>query len=65
MQDAELIRMANQIAANLAALPEAEARAGIADHLRQFWDPRMRGQWQRILAARPAGLHPLLQPEGG
>jgi len=35
-----LIRMANQIAANLAH--EDNPAAATADHIRQFWDPRMK-----------------------
>ena len=43
MQPAEkLVMMANQIARNLAVRGEDEAVAATADHLRRFWDPRMR-----------------------
>lgn len=35
-----LIRMANQIAANLTH--ERDPTATMADHIRQFWDPRMK-----------------------
>jgi formate dehydrogenase subunit delta len=43
VQPAEkLVMMANQIARNLAVRGEAEAIAGTADHIRRFWDPRMR-----------------------
>lgn len=38
----KLIRMANQIAAFFRAYPEAEAVAGIRDHIMSFWTPRMR-----------------------
>jgi formate dehydrogenase subunit delta len=37
---AQLVRMANQIAANLAHEPDPVAAT--ADHIRLFWDPRMR-----------------------
>ena len=48
-----LVHMANRIAAFFSAQPDrAEALAGIADHLKKFWDPRMRTQ---ILAAVDAG----------
>ena len=48
-----LVHMANRIGAFFAAQPDrAEALAGIADHLKKFWDPRMRAQ---ILAAVDAG----------
>jgi formate dehydrogenase subunit delta len=44
-----LIHMANRIGAFFAAQPDRdEALAGIAEHLKKFWEPRMRTQ---ILAA--------------
>lgn len=47
----QLIKMAQQIAANLAAGVDANtAAARTADHLRRFWTPAMRNQlldyWQ-------------------
>lgn len=48
---AGLVRMANQIAANLAHEPDP-ARA-TADHMRLFWDPRMR---RALLAHNGEGL---------
>jgi formate dehydrogenase subunit delta len=38
----KLAMMANQIARNLATQGPAEAAAKTADHIRRFWDPRMR-----------------------
>ena len=35
-----LVYMANQIAANLAR--EADPAAATADHIRRYWDPRMK-----------------------
>jgi formate dehydrogenase subunit delta len=38
-----LVKMANDIGNFFAADPDHEAAvAGVADHLRKFWDPRMR-----------------------
>lgn len=51
-----LTYMANQIGKFFAHKPEAEAVAGIEDHLRKFWDPRMR---KAILASDGAGLDAL------
>ena len=48
---ANLIRMANQIAANLAH--EKDPAAATRDHIQAFWDPRMRAQ---IATAPPALL---------
>jgi formate dehydrogenase subunit delta len=50
-----LIRMANQIAANLAAQGEAQAIAQTAQHIQLYWDPRMK-------AAILAGEHEELSP---
>jgi formate dehydrogenase subunit delta len=39
----QLIKMANQIGTFFEAMPDRqEALAGIAKHLKDFWDPRMR-----------------------
>ena len=46
-----LIRMVNQIAANMGH--EDDAPAAIAEHIRLFWDPRMK---QMILAHDGSGL---------
>lgn len=38
-----LIRMVNQIGTFFESMPDrAEALAGIAKHIKNFWDPRMR-----------------------
>jgi len=47
VQPAEtLVMMANQIARNLAVQGPERATAGTADHIRRFWDPRMRAAIQ-------------------
>ncbi|MEY4238453.1 MAG: hypothetical protein RL339_1054 [Pseudomonadota bacterium] len=56
MDPARLIYMANQIARNLAAQGEAAAIAATAQHLRDFWDPRMKAA---ILAADHGALEPI------
>lgn len=56
MNYAKLAHMANQISANLAAQGEAAAVAQTAQHIRRFWDPRMR---QALLAGAGEGLEPL------
>jgi formate dehydrogenase subunit delta len=41
--DDTLVRMANQIGTFFESMPDrTEALAGIAKHLKNFWDPRMR-----------------------
>ena len=40
-----LIKMANQIGGFFQSMPDAEeGMAGVAQHLRNYWDPRMRRQ---------------------
>lgn len=56
MDTTSLIRMANDIARNLAAQGEEAAIAATVTHIRDFWDPRMRGA---ILSAGRAGLNPI------
>ena len=48
-----LVLMANRIGSFFEAQPDRdEALAGIADHVKKFWEPRMRAQ---ILAALGTG----------
>ena len=42
MTTKRLVHMANQVASFFASYPEAEAIDGTANHLKSFWDPRMR-----------------------
>lgn len=42
MKDDDLVRMANQIAAFFDAYPHEEAVLEVANHIKSFWDPRMR-----------------------
>ncbi|MEM8742304.1 MAG: formate dehydrogenase subunit delta [Pseudomonadota bacterium] len=59
MTEAEIVRMANQIADFNRAYPREEAVAGVETHIRQFWDPRMRAALASHLAAGGAGLSEL------
>ena len=59
MTPSEVARMANAIADYFRAYPEDEAEAGIADHIRQFWEPRMREALSAQLASGGEGLDPL------
>ena len=51
--------MANQIADFFKVQSEAEAVAGTADHIRLFWDPRMRTKMAEHLAHGGDGLNPI------
>jgi formate dehydrogenase subunit delta len=55
----KLVMMANQIAKFFAAQGDERAVPQIADHVRQFWDPRMRREIAAHLAQGGAGLDPL------
>jgi len=57
--DSNLVRMANQIADFFRSKPHDEALAGAADHIRKFWDPRMRAKMADHLAHGGEGLSPL------
>jgi formate dehydrogenase subunit delta len=52
MVEMKLIRMANQIATYFDSRPEAERVAGIAAHINDFWEPRMRTQLLDLLVRR-------------
>jgi formate dehydrogenase subunit delta len=62
MDGGKLFKMANDIGAFFEADPDpARAVAGVADHLRRFWDPRMRRALYGWLDEHGgAGLRPLV-----
>ena len=61
MSPDKLVYMANQIGKFFASQGEAQAVAGIANHLEKFWDPRMRRAIGAHLDAGGAGLDPLVK----
>ena len=54
----KLVRMANQIADFFGPYGEAQAIAGIQEHLRAFWTPSMRKELRAYAAADGKGLRP-------
>ena len=56
----KLVMMANQIGKFFAAQKHADQPAMVADHIRKFWDPRMRRQILTHVAEGGAGLDPLV-----
>ena len=54
-----LVYMANQIAKNFAATSHEAAAAATADHIVQFWDPRMKSMIFQRLADGGEGMDPL------
>lgn len=54
--DATLVRLANRIGDFFEAFPDREeAIDGVAQHLRKFWEPRMRRQLYAYLDGPAAG----------
>lgn len=60
MSAEKITRMANQIAMFMETKPEAEGVAGLAAHINDFWEPRMRRQFFEIVDAGGTGLRPLV-----
>ncbi|MCB2107942.1 MAG: formate dehydrogenase subunit delta [Rhodobacteraceae bacterium] len=61
MSPEKLTYMANQIGKFFAHEGEEQAAHDIADHLRRFWDPRMRKDILAHLSAGGAGLDPAVR----
>lgn len=62
MDGRKLVKMANDIAAFFAAEPEPKvALAGIAGHLKKFWEPRMRREILAVLDAGGEDMAPLVR----
>jgi formate dehydrogenase subunit delta len=60
MENRDLIRMANQIAAFFEAYPRTEALDGIAAHIKNFWSARMRTQIKEYIDNGAEDLSPLV-----
>ena len=58
MSPDRLIHMANQIGKFFQLQGRDKAVPGIAEHIRKFWDPRMRATISAHLDAGGAGLDP-------
>ncbi|HEX3666859.1 MAG TPA: formate dehydrogenase subunit delta [Rhizomicrobium sp.] len=59
--DEKLAYMANQIAKFFVSQGEERAPAGIADHIRKFWNPDMRQDFLAAAAAGTLDLHPAVK----
>jgi formate dehydrogenase subunit delta len=57
----KLVYMANQIGKFFASQGAEKAPAAISEHLRKFWDPRMRAGILGHLEAGGAGLDPIVR----
>ncbi|MBV17198.1 MAG: formate dehydrogenase [Thalassospira sp.] len=56
----KLVYMANQIATFFKSKPHDEGVAGVAGHISDFWDPRMRKQLFDMIADGHDGFEPLV-----
>ncbi|SHM35435.1 formate dehydrogenase subunit delta [Roseibium suaedae] len=61
MSPDKLARMANQIATFFKSRPHQEGIDGVAAHLSDFWEPRMRTQLFELLKTSPDLFDPLVQ----
>ncbi len=55
-----MVHMANQIALFFRSYPHDEAVAGVTDHIKKFWERRMRDQLKNYVATGGSGLHELV-----
>ncbi|KND18650.1 MAG: formate dehydrogenase subunit delta [Pannonibacter phragmitetus] len=60
MSPDKLVYMANQIAKFMETKPHAEGVEGVASHINDFWEPRMRRQFFEIIDTGGQGLRPLV-----
>lgn len=56
---APAVRLANEIAVHFHHVPAERAAAEIAEHIRLFWDPRMRADLDRRVETEPDEFDPL------
>lgn len=61
MKPEKLIHMANQIALFMASKPHDQAVIGLANHITDFWEPRMRSALFTLINEGETRLLPLVQ----
>jgi formate dehydrogenase subunit delta len=54
------IRMVNDIVLNLNYLPAEQVVTAVADHVKRFWDPRMKRRLIDLVAAESGDLDPVV-----
>lgn len=65
MSPDKLVHMANQIALFMETKPHDEAVSGLAGHINDFWEPRMRRQFFEMIEAGADGFRPLVREAAG
>ena len=53
------IRMINSIAAHFGYLRTEQAATAVADHIRRFWDPRMKQRLFELVDSQTTGFEPV------
>ncbi|WP_435103294.1 formate dehydrogenase subunit delta [Arhodomonas sp. AD133] len=59
MQIDKLVRMANEIATYFEAYPQERGQQAVLEHIRAFWEPRMRMALAEHAREDGGGLRPL------
>jgi formate dehydrogenase subunit delta len=54
------MRMVKDIVVNLGYLPTDQVAAAVADHVKRFWDPRMRRRLVELVAAETERVDPVV-----
>lgn len=60
MASSDLVRMANDIAANFRYLGTEKAAASVANHIRMFWAPAMRTELLELARGAGTPLDPVV-----
>lgn len=60
MSPDKLIYMANQIAMFMESKPHAKGVEGVASHINDYWEPRMRRQFFALIDNGTEGFRPLV-----
>jgi formate dehydrogenase subunit delta len=60
-----IARMANEIAKFMESKPHDEGVAGLASHINDFWEPRMRKQLFDLIDSGDASLRPMVLEAAG
>lgn len=61
MSHEKLVYMANQIAASFRSRSHEEAVSAVAQHISDFWEPRMRSRLLALLDSEPARFDALVR----
>jgi formate dehydrogenase subunit delta len=59
LNDAAEIRLINKIVVHFGYLPTEQAAAEVANHVKRFWDPRMKRRLFELAAAEAEDLDPV------